>query len=81
MAWTIVFFVTYLARQYVGFFIVDAVVAWPPVSGITCMRNARAGFGWAQEATGSPNETSGVVFDPNLSGTDNQFSVGQTSGA
>ena len=39
------------------------------------------GLGWAQEATGRPNETSRVVFDNKLSGTDNQYSVGQTSWA
>ena len=39
------------------------------------------GLRWAQEATGRPNETSRVVFDNKLSGTDNQYSVGQTSGA
>ena len=41
------------------------------------------GLRWALEleATGRPNETSRVVFDNKLSGTDNQYSVGQTSGA
>lgn len=39
------------------------------------------GLGWAQEATGRPNETSRVAFDGKLSGTDNRFSVGQTSEA